>query len=142
MIENGLPTGNIYEYAALMVLRYEKKLRTQSKKVINKALPSMDNLSFDHGGKSEQSALSTPVPGSSSKVMMKEEDKKVTKKSTKTEEEKTDLKSNRLPRADVNQSVDSSKNVSARPRDLELKSPKMPSNLSSRNRESSKQLKN
>ena len=32
LCENGLPTGNLYEFAALMMLKYEKRMKTQQRK--------------------------------------------------------------------------------------------------------------
>ena len=32
LCENGLPTGNLYEFAALMMLKYEKRMKGQQRK--------------------------------------------------------------------------------------------------------------
>ena len=32
LCENGLPTGNLYEFAALMMLKYEKRMKNQQRK--------------------------------------------------------------------------------------------------------------
>ena len=96
LVENGLPTGNIYEYAALIVLRYEKKLRTQVRKVIGKTSPSVDNLSFDHEARTEPTEFSSPVPGPTSKIMMKEEDKAVNIKKKPEESKVKQLEEKKL----------------------------------------------
>ena len=38
LCQYGLPTGDLYEFSALTVLRYEKKLKTQKKKELEARL--------------------------------------------------------------------------------------------------------
>lgn len=38
MCKYGLPTGDLYEFSALQVLRYEKKMKTQKKKELEDRL--------------------------------------------------------------------------------------------------------
>jgi hypothetical protein len=75
LVENGLPTGNIYEYAALMILRYEKKLRTQARKSNSKQAPFGDSMSLEQPVRTELVNSPSPVPGPGVKFSMKEEDK-------------------------------------------------------------------
>jgi len=39
----GLPTGDLYEFSALQVLRYEKKLKTQKKKDLDNRLKERED---------------------------------------------------------------------------------------------------
>lgn len=186
-----------------MILRYEKKLRTQARKSNSKQAPFGDSMSLDQPVRTEIVNSPSPVPGAGSKVSMKEEDKAQNGKKkedakTKTEdrkakkdefkeedkaqigkkkedtkikieekkvkpdekeakkaaeeskkipqvsedkklkpqEEKKDARINKSPRSDTTSSVEATKREAARPQEIEIKTPKIPPEQISSNRDS------
>ena len=186
-----------------MILRYEKKLRTQARKSNSKQASIGDSMSLDQPVRTELVNSPSPVPGAGSKASMKEEDKaqngkkkedaktkpeerkarkddfkeedkaqigkkkediklKVEEKKVKPDEkeakkaaedskkspkvsedkrlkpqeEKKDARFSKSPRSDTTGSVETTKREAARPQEIEIKTPKIPPELISSNRDS------